>query len=68
MSLLQRAATVHSGVGCVRMVVKGRATLEGDTLRWQVLETVKAGEPEWEPGLVLGTGILGRTLGSVGSE
>lgn len=50
------------------MVVKGKATLQGDTLRWQVLQTVKAGEPEWEPGLVLGTGVLGRTLGSVGSE
>lgn len=55
-------------VGRVRMVVKGKATLQGDTLRWQVLQTVKAGEPEWEPGLVLGTGVLGRTLGSVGSE
>ncbi|MDL5600397.1 hypothetical protein [Metapseudomonas otitidis] len=46
-------------------VVKGKATLEGDTLRWQVLETVKAGEPEWEPGLVLQSGVLGRREGAV---
>lgn len=46
-------------------VVKGKATLQGDTLRWQVLETVKAGEPEWEPGLVLREGTLGRVAGPV---
>ncbi|WP_165681354.1 hypothetical protein [Metapseudomonas otitidis] len=46
-------------------VVKGKATLQGDTLRWQVLETVKAGEPEWEAGLVLREGALGRIAGSV---
>ncbi|BCA29448.1 hypothetical protein PtoMrB4_34250 [Metapseudomonas otitidis] len=56
---------IRSGVGRVRMVVKGKATLEGDTLRWQVLETVKAGEPEWEPGLVLQSGVLGRREGAV---
>lgn len=47
------------------MVVKGKATLQGDTLRWQVLETVKVGEPEWEPGLVLRSGVLGRREGAV---
>lgn len=41
-------------------VVRGRAIREGSNLRWQVLEQIKAGEPEGDSGLILGRGLLRR--------
>lgn len=41
-------------------VVRGRATREGSSLRWQVLEELKAGEPEGDSGLILHRGTLRR--------
>jgi hypothetical protein len=41
-------------------VVRGRAIREGSSLRWQVLEELKAGEPEGDSGLILHRGILRR--------
>lgn len=41
-------------------VVRGRAMREGNTLRWQVLEQVKPGEPEGDSGLILSRGLLRR--------
>jgi hypothetical protein len=40
--------------------VRGRATREGSSLRWQVLEELKPGEPEGDSGLILHRGILRR--------
>lgn len=39
-------------------VVKGKATLEGNSLRWRTTEEVKAGEPEGDSPLILGSGLL----------
>ena len=41
-------------------VVRGRAVREGANLRWQTLERVKRGQPEWDSGLILGRGVLRR--------
>ncbi|WCD77870.1 hypothetical protein [Pseudomonas sp. TUM22785] len=45
-------------------VVRGRATLQGEQLRWQTLEEIKEGVPEGDSGLVLGDGVLERVAGS----
>jgi hypothetical protein len=41
-------------------VVRGRAVREGSSLRWEVLEQLKPGEPEGDSGLILGRGLLRR--------
>jgi hypothetical protein len=41
-------------------VIRGRAIRDGSRLRWQVLETLKAGEPEDDSGLILHRGTLRR--------
>lgn len=41
-------------------VVKGIATLKGDTLYWETKEEIKAGEPQGDSPLILGKGLLRR--------
>ena len=45
-------------------VVRGRARLEGEKLRWRVLEVIEEGVPEGDSGLVLGEGVLEKVPGS----
>jgi hypothetical protein len=41
-------------------VVRGKAKLEGRALHWRTLKQIKAGEPEGDSGLILGSGVLKR--------
>jgi hypothetical protein len=41
-------------------VVRGRAVRDGSSLRRDVLEQIKPGEPEGDSGLILGRGLLRR--------
>lgn len=41
-------------------MVMGKATTKGKTLLWQILEEIKAGEPEGDSPLILGKGLLTR--------
>ncbi|WP_342117560.1 hypothetical protein [Pseudoduganella sp. OTU4001] len=42
-------------------VVRGWAVREGDNLRWETIEQIKAGEPEGDSGLILRSGLLVRS-------
>jgi hypothetical protein len=57
------AATLTVTSGRNGEVVRGRAKREGSSLRWQVLEQLKPGEPAGDSGLILHQGLL-RRVGS----